>query len=274
MTRFQSKIFLHHPGSFPVALGGGPIPRHVTIREGMPTIPFRRAPLADGEVHVWEVELAGVHGLATDRTILSPAERERAARFVQPSDRHRYEISHLAMRHILGAYLGLEGSRLRFSRGSRGKPQLEEHPELRFSLSHSGAHALLAVGVQREVGVDIEMHAPFDHTAIAKVSFSSAEYEALNRLPASEQAIGFFQIWTRKEAYVKARGGGLHLDLQAFDVRLGPVGPFLVSHGRDAAAQGSWSIVPLDAPSGYSAALACEGTTPEFRIYRYSPGAS
>ena len=152
--------------------------------------------------------------------MLSPAERARAERFVREADRWRFVISHGALRSILGDYLGLPAAALVFGSLGSGKPFLVSAPEVHFNLSHSAEFAVVAVA-RTPVGIDIEQIHPFeDESDIASRSFSTAECDALKSLTEAERLSAFFRCWTRKEAYVKARGDGLSIPLDSFSVSL------------------------------------------------------
>src|SRR6202041_2760043 len=97
---------------------------------------------------------------------------------------------------------------------------------LQFNVSHSHGLALFAFAVAQQVGVDVEMvRADFAGEKIAERFFSSQEVRALRSLPAAVQDDGFFLCWTRKEAYIKARGEGLQIPLKSFHVSLTPTKP-------------------------------------------------
>jgi len=97
---------------------------------------------------------------------------------------------------------------------------------LRFNCSHSGDWALVALARGIELGVDLEQHQPMSDAAdVAKKFFTTAEINELNHLPFALKTAGFFNCWTRKEAFVKARGEGLGFGLARFDVSLAPGGP-------------------------------------------------
>jgi 4'-phosphopantetheinyl transferase len=186
---------------------------------------------------------------------LSPEERDRADRF--RFDRHRREfiVSRGCLREILARYLHIAPAAIGFVYNSFGKPQVEGS-RLRFNLSHSGAWAMLAVSAEGiDVGIDIErIDAAFVQDEIPEQFFSPSEVAALRSLPAAEQTDAFFRCWTRKEAYIKARGLGLSLALDSFDVTLTPGRPAAFLHGA-----GNWSLQELAAPNGYAAATSAEG---------------
>ena len=129
-----------------------------------------------------------------------------------------------------------------------------------FNLSHSHGLAVIAVGAGREVGIDVELLRPeFAGEDIAKRYFSAREVRELAQLPVGSRTEGFFRCWTRKEAYIKARGEGLHVPLDSFSVSLSPDRfPELLS-----ADESRWKIESLvpssEAERRYAAALVAEG---------------
>lgn len=218
----------------------------------------------DDAVHVWRLplELPPDHVAALARS-LSPDEHDRAARFHFEHDRRRFVVSHAGLRRILARYLHSEPAQLRFTLGAQGKPYLaDEFAEhgVQFNLSHSHELALLAVTRRHAVGVDVEYaQRPADMLSLAARFFSAAEYAALISLPEEQQLIGFFNCWTRKEAYLKATGLGMTGGLSHFQVTLKPDEPphFLtIDDSPDRAA--CWSLFALEPASQYVAAVALE----------------
>jgi 4'-phosphopantetheinyl transferase len=215
------------------------------------------------EVHVWRVDIAAKSangGVAT----LCDAERARADRFRFPADRDRFVASHVALRAILASYLEAAPAALAFGESAHGKPFVEAPDAgraLRFSLSHSGDVALVAVGLEREVGVDVErVRALDDLEGFAARYFSVAERDALARVPSVERPRAFFEIWTLKEAYLKACGEGLTRALDAFDVTVGSASPRLVAVRDRPGDEARWTLKQLFPYAGHVGALAATGT--------------
>jgi 4'-phosphopantetheinyl transferase len=129
---------------------------------------------------------------------------------------------------------------------------------IQFNLSHSHGTALYAVSRGREVGVDLEfIRCDLEAEQIAERFFSHSENETLRALPLSLRTYAFFLCWTRKEAYIKARGEGLSLPLDQFDVSLIPGEPAALLSTRSYSDEAlSWSLRNLSPASGYAAALA------------------
>ena len=185
--------------------------------------------------------------------LLTPAERQRAQRFRFAEHRRQFMVCRGTLREVLAGYTNEDPSGLRFAYGAHGKPYLPGS-DVRFNLSHSGEWAVLAVARGREVGIDIErIDAGFAQEQIPERFFSPREVAELRALPRCEQTAAFFRCWSRKEAYIKARGLGLALALDSFDVSLRPDEPPALLRGGD------WSIEHLEAPAGYAAAIVAEG---------------
>lgn len=173
--------------------------------------PARPQP-ADGVVDVWRADLAA--GGERERALLAPAERERAARFVRAEDGERWATARGILRALLGSCLDADPRGLSFVAGMHGKPLLigsnGEPGRLRFNLSHSGDVALLAVTLEREVGVDVELpRRTVDAVAIARRVLGDAEAERLRALDEPVRQHEFLRAWVRWEAVLKCRGTGI-----------------------------------------------------------------
>jgi 4'-phosphopantetheinyl transferase len=221
--------------------------------------------LSRNDVHVWKAGLT--HSDRTTQSflrILTLDERSRAESFYFQRDRDRFIIARACLRVILSRYLRITPGKLRFCYGPYGKPALfgiQGERALRFNLSHSHDLALYVVARGREVGLDVEyMREDFASETVAEHFFSGRELEALRGLPSNERTQGFFNCWTRKEAYIKARGMGMSLPLDHFDVTLIPGEPAALLNVREnVRGTSDWSLRDLSPESGYAAAVAVEG---------------
>ncbi len=223
-------------------------------------------PLQTGEeVHIWRSSLdPPLWRVNALKQVLAPDERERADRFVRAEDRTRFIVGRGVLRTILGRYLDLDPRHLQFRYNPFGKPAIEPAAGgelIRFNVSHSGDIVLYAITSGREIGVDVERIRPdFGTEEIAQRFFSGREVATLRGLPASCRLEAFFACWTRKEAYLKARGEGLSRPLDRFDVSLTPGQPAELLHVYDDAAEPAhWSLRALSPGPGHVAALAVEG---------------
>ena len=235
-------------------------------------------PLADGDVHVWLAALDQPPPLLEQlaRT-LSDDERTRAERFRFEQHRMRFVVRRGLLRTILGSYLNTDPGRLRFGYGPRGKPSLPAPPPdqpLHFNLSHSQGLALYAVTRGREIGVDIECVRPLaDVEAMAQQFFSAQENAALRAVPPEQRLETFFRFWSCKEAYVKARGDGLALPLDQFDIILTSDEPPRVVDRTAGEAEPvrSWTLRELQPAPGCAAALVVEGPVGRLACWRWQP---
>jgi 4'-phosphopantetheinyl transferase len=226
--------------------------------------PERR--LTSDAVQSWCVRLdASPDACARLRATLTGDERSRSARFQFERDRRRFIVARGVLRELLGHYLGAHPASIRFAYNAFGKPELD--PGFggwpKFNLSHSGDLALIAIA-GADLGVDLELiRAQPDDAAIAECYFSPAEVDSLNRIPSRLQAQAFYGCWTKKEACVKACGGGLAIPLTRFSVPLttdaGLTQVDLSGASSEGAAGGHWSLYTLHPAPGYIGALAIEG---------------
>ncbi len=154
---------------------------------------------------------------------LSEEERVRASRLHFGIDRERFIAAHVALRRALAEQSALRADTLCLVCGPFGKPWMPERPRIRFSLSHSHALALIAVGTRGPLGADVEHLRPVpDALTLAERHFTPREYEALLALPAARRGLAFLTCWTRKEACLKAIGLGLRVRPDTVEVGLRP----------------------------------------------------
>ena len=218
--------------------------------------------LDSAEVHLWQASLDG-RPADIFESFLSPDELDRANRFHFAQDRNHFVVARGLLRNLLGAYLGISRAEFRFSYGAKGKPflLLDGQTQINFNLSHSHGRAAFAFSRGRELGVDLEyVKEDFEAELIASRFFSRAEVLALRAVPAELRNQAFFNCWTRKEAYIKARGEGLSMPLDEFDVSLRPGEPAaLLNNYREEREVERWSIKAIPAPADYIGALVVEG---------------
>ena len=234
-----------------------------------PVPPWRSPPeslvLGCDEVHVWRATLDQTPSqIQSFLQTLAADERTRAERFYFEKDREHFIVARGVLRAILGGYLNQAPESLSFCYSAHGKPSVAGEfgaDAIRFNMSHSHGIALYAVAHGREVGIDIErVRFDVEVAEIAERFFSRREVEMLRTLSTEDQRQAFFRCWTRKEAYIKARGEGLSLPLDKFDVSLSPGEPAaLLSTQPDPSEAARWSLQELTHAPGYVAALAVAG---------------
>ena len=206
---------------------------------------------------VWRVDLS--RALTDDecRARLSDVDWARAQRFRFSQHRRRYLVAHVALRDLLSVYLGVAARDLSLIDNAYGKPALADAPGLVFNLSHSEDLALIALASHGELGVDVEQCRALPHEDLARRNFSAVESGRLDRLAPGRRHEGFFACWTRKEAYIKAKGMGLSIPLDAFAVEADPDrAPALLESHHAPEDVGRFRFWDLPVPHGYRAALA------------------
>jgi 4'-phosphopantetheinyl transferase len=233
--------------------------------------------LGNDEVHVWRAALD--HNPSQVNSLLctlSEDERARAERFHFEIDRERFIVARGALREILAAYLKRTAKSLSFSYGPHGKPALAQDARgdaIHFNTSHSHGVALYAVTRGCEIGIDLEfVRESLEVDQLAARFFSQREIATLQGLPVSLRKHAFFLCWTRKEAYIKAKGEGLSLPLDQFDVSLIPGEPAeLLRTQADPDEALRWSLQELSIDPGYVSAIAVEGRGWSLSCWQWPP---
>lgn len=255
--------------------------------------------LGGGEAHVWLAHLPSVRGeLERIAAVLSPDDCERARGFRSEEHRERAQLTRGLLRLCLARYVAQrrreesqtspfkgrarlltprpmnfrESARaITFIQNAHGKPALE-HPAgcgIYFNLSHSGDYAALAVTQLGEIGVDIErvrdQWPRFEE--IARRHFTPGEHQSLRLRPEAERTRAFFELWSRKEAFVKARGDGVFSGLDQFEVSLAEPRVLRVE-GETAA---NWWMGALPPLEGYAGAVAVNAVSCSPRFWQWSP---
>ena len=202
-------------------------------------------------LEVWWIDLDGA---SEDVSLLSSAERERAARLANRLDRIRRLKAYCCRRRILGKRLNVHPQDLKFETRAAGKPYLAApHGDLQFNLSHSGSHGLMAVVGNRSVGADIEVERSIELGEATSQIATPQEALALNCLPSEQAGPAFFDLWTRKEAVLKGLGDGFLTDPRQVDVGVQRSRRYLSFQGR------LWTVASLPVGPRIKAAVAVEG---------------
>jgi 4'-phosphopantetheinyl transferase len=233
--------------------------------------------LAADEVHVWRARVDRCEACLDELSrVLTAEERARAARFHFAIDRQRCILGRALARILLAHHLGRSPQEVTFEYNAFDKPRLAGTfaPPLEFNISHSGEWLLIALAQRRALGVDVEcMREDMATAEIAARFFSPFECASLSSLPADMQCAAFFECWTRKEAYLKARGDGLSLPLDQFDVAFIPgAEACLLATRHDPEELRRWALCALDVGAGHKAALAVEGFGCRLRLWDWPGG--
>lgn len=231
--------------------------------------------LGADDIHLWQYSLqTSETPIDLFKSLLSPQEIRRAERLLRPADRQRFIVGRRRLRQLLGHYLDCEPARLELTTLPQGKPVLVE-PRLQFNLSHSGELALLAVARSVALGVDLEQVRPeLDWRPLAGRYFSQGEQQALQQLAPQLQTVGFFAVWTRKEAWLKARGSGFHLPFDSFEVSAPPTPAALLRHQDNPAAPDEWHLEDISIDPNYCATLAYPAPRRKVLLLTLVPGSN
>ena len=200
--------------------------------------------------------------------LLSPQERARRSRFRFARDRRRYLLTRALARTVLSRYLPVSAEDWVFEAGPRGRPAISAPRVaaggLQFNISHSADLVMIGVTADRALGVDVESidAREADVDGLDRY-FAPQESAALRALPPAARRQRFLQLWTLKESYIKARGLGLAIALDAFGFELtGSGGLLLHMRPQLGDAPDCWHLWQLDPRAGYVAAV-CAARTGE-----------
>lgn len=219
-------------------------------------------PLTSDEVRVWH---AGIDVLPEERapTIeawLTPGERDRYARYRSDADRSMFLLGRILARTLVARTTGLAPDAWRWHEGPRGRPEMADVPSpVRFNIAHSGGMVVCAVAATREVGVDVEdRHRHAAAPALIERCCSTAEIAHLNELRAPDRQARFFDYWTLKEAYLKARGLGVSVRLADISFHVSPPAPSVTFSGSLATWSAAWEFRLMDLTDRHVMAVAVE----------------
>lgn len=241
---------MNHCVPLDVATG---VPKHAAMNSNSPILPFEpsaRVPLlASGEIHVWFL----THG--------------------EPNARATTVAARAQLIRLLSAYAGLDSAPT-IERGTHGKPFAPDLPDLHFNLSHAGHHVLLAFSRDMALGVDLEVvQRRVSLDGIARRFFAPAETLALSGLPEPLQHSAFLQLWTHKEAVLKALGIGIGFGLERVEFTLDATGTIASLHAvaEEAGNPEQWCVRRLDPAPGLFGALAWRGSPRTLRTFTLLP---
>jgi 4'-phosphopantetheinyl transferase len=237
-------------------------------------IPQSQLGLTNNQVHVWRAKLdLSANEIVRLETILSEDEKLRANRFRFPQHKRRFIAARAILREILANYLKINSDALRFEYSDRGKPRLAKSMEAsnwQFNVSHSEELALYGFTYNNRIGVDVEyLRSMNDGAKIAERFFSAQESQLIANLSDEQQKQAFFQLWTAKEAYLKAIGEGLKGSLAGVDINLNldsAKSLALLSIEGNVEAAASWLMYSCVPETDYIATVAIENKTEQQQI--------
>ena len=228
--------------------------------------------LSEEEVHIWRADLEVDECFQSSLLKhLSPDEKNRAGKFRFAKDRCNFVAARGILRLLLGKYLEIKPAEISFQYSKFGKPGIANNNSLQFNISHSQNIALFAFTKRFNIGVDVEFVNPsIEVKDIATNFFSTNEIMNLLALPEKQQALGFFNCWTRKEAFIKAVGEGLSFPLDKFEVSLEPDKPaeLLATHWEPEAVS-KWSMYSMSPAANFVGCLAIEGLVEQVKFWNW-----
>lgn len=231
-------------------------------------------PLPPDEAHLWYLLSDEIHDpdrLASYERLLTPDEHARRARYVFERNRHEYLLTRALVRTVLSRYVPVAPEAWRFTPAAHGKPEIaspRDIPPLSFNLTNTDGLIACLVAFDRDVGVDVEdTQRKGETTGVADRFFSPSEVADLRGLPAEAQVDRFFDYWTLKEAYIKARGLGLALPLAQFSFTLEPERVRIAFDPRLEDDPASWQFMQQSPTARHRLAAAVRrGSGPDLRF--------
>lgn len=224
-----------------------------------------RRPLEHGAIDLWCMALRDVDAArrwGDYRALLDAGEQARQGRLLRRADRRRNLAARALVRTVLSRYLPVAPEAWVFGADAHGRPRIvapQGLPPIEFNLAHSGERVVLGITTGRSLGVDVEYTRRRADTVSLERYFAPAERAALATLPAAQRRQRFFELWTLKEAYLKARGLGLRLPLHGCAFEWSAPGEVrLALSGAFAAGPQRWALAQLSLRERYVLAVCAE----------------
>jgi len=227
--------------------------------------------LLENHIHIWQVNvsdfIARVGELAP---ILNAKEKTKAERFYFEKDRNNYIVSQACLRLLLGAYLNLPANEVEFCEGAHGKPYLKQINVFQFNLSNSHERVIYAFTLNCEIGIDVE-YSPktVEFHELATRFFAKSEADQLAKLKNGALREAFFNVWTRKEAFIKAIGEGLSFPLKDFEVSVKDPARIVAIKDDELEAK-EWFMQAFEPEKDYVAAVAVKNDIDSVSYYNFS----
>lgn len=225
-------------------------------------------------IDIWTISLKGsTEELQVAQHLLSAEEQTRVKRLRFQAHQERTILALAQRRRILARYLNQPPKSIVFSVGPYGKPYILDHP-IHFNLTHSHELALLAVSKETEVGIDIEYWRPrINIDGLVKKVFTRNEQETFLALAESQQTASFYQVWTSKEAFVKALGKGLYHPLAAIEVVVTPTLPPEILHTSGETMElKNYALRAVSVPPHYTAHLVVKNLMKPINVIYHRAG--
>ena len=231
--------------------------------------------LSSDFIDIWQTRLdLSVRDIEYYADMLCAEEKQRVDKFKFSKKRHEYIITRGLLRRVLAQTLDTDPHSLQFEYAEHGKPYLTERWQdktVSFNVTHSGNKALVAVTLERNIGVDIELiRTEVEFDKLSNRFFSADESSSLETYKKQDLSKAFYACWTGKEAYVKALGDGISFGLSEFSVSVDPEEEqvTLVTHW-DTDEASRWTIINLDTGKDYIGAIAADKKEIKLRYWEY-----
>lgn len=221
--------------------------------------------LLNDQIHVWRANLdLTPQQIEKLEIILSEDEKLRANRFRFAKHRRRFIAARAILRELLAGYLQSSAEQISFTYNPQGKPELASsfnNSHLQFNISHSEDLALYSFNYQQKIGIDLEyLRENVDYASIAKRFFCETEFKLINSCIAEQQQQRFYQLWTAKEAYLKAIGKGLGGGLETSEIKLDSEDNiYLHSISNKPEIANDWSLYNFIPETNFVATIALSG---------------
>ena len=229
------------------------------------------------EAHVWCIDPESVHDpdtLQDCRKLLDDDERGKLERFLQVGDGHHYLVAHALLRRTLSRYADIAPADWRFVHGAHGRPEISPDlgARLRFNLTHTPGLCACIVTLDDDCGIDAEqLRERRNPLGVARRMFSEPEYDALSRYEGRDFLEFFYERWTLREAYVKARGIGISFPTRRLRFSVNGEAISLASDTKEDEGDGNWMFRLIRQGDRHIVALALHGksaTGKQVRIHR------
>jgi 4'-phosphopantetheinyl transferase len=229
--------------------------------------------LRNNQVHLWKIDFSTHCRHEEDFvSLLSEDEKIRANKFKFNKDRLTYIIAKTILRKLIGSYTKLDPKEIQFNYNKQSKPFIDSEIDLKFNLSHSGQKIIIGFTLNYDIGVDVEYNKrQIEIAEISKRFFSVKESTILMQLSKEDQQAAFYNCWTRKEAFIKAKGGGLSIPLDQFEVTLA-LGdrPELKIIKWDQNDVVNWNLKAFNCDSDYTGAVIVNHNQPIYKYYDWN----
>lgn len=222
-------------------------------------------------VHIWYIRdqaLSDQNLLRIYHSILSHEESAQYNRFVFEKHKHQYLVTRAALKYILSLYSPeVSSEKWEFSKNQYGKPAIisELNPmRLEFNISHTENFITIAINKAKSIGIDTEViQVERFNMDIVDNFFSPIEIQQLKSLAENQRPYRFYDLWTLKEAYIKACGKGLSIPLDQFSFDISDEGAITFSrHSNSNQPKAEWCFYQMDIDKNYKTSIAVEGDAP------------